>query len=126
MLMLLSVSVHDNVLIHAHAHTHIHTHTHTLARRLSEEVTVDACILVGETLNLTCISEIGTESDIFDLNMANQGGNFSITSTIDNVDDLNGTFQCSLSNIEGPCGSVRHPFSVRVFGECNDACCQSF
>ena len=94
---------------------------------MNATVNADTCIFVGETLNLDCATDDGTGLDIldFDDNFL-RVGNFSITSTIDNVDDVNGTFQCSLANIEGPCGMATRPFSVRVFGECNDACCQSF
>lgn len=91
--------------------------------RLSRTINADACIFVGETLSLYCRTVNRIELDIVDVNMLSRGATHSVLSTVDNVNDVNGTFGCLLSQsrvhpyLKGPCGPHALEFNVQVFGK---------
>lgn len=77
----------------------------------------DLCLFVGETLGLNCNAEDGTPLNIIDPTGRDMGNNFTIVPTYDNINDVNGTHECQLSNIAGPCGAGALQLAVEVFGK---------
>ena len=87
--------------------------------RLSDQTgldNVDACVFVGETLDLACVTDDASETA---LEITAPDGNMVNGSMrVENVGaDDEGIYVCQLTDDTGPCPEATYEMNVRVFGK---------